>query len=143
MKFVLDRYPGRGRELLGIMGWGNCRTSYGAKLIEITAITTCAYCDLDFCDDFFYWQAMVADHVISVSLCGKMGISAKMLPRLLKCDAGVYSMQRVVYRYSLNGRTCATLPEFYGLRDEVFGERKRFIGAKKLDELAYFNMITG
>ena len=58
MKPPFDRYPGKGRRLLGKRTGATCRREYGLRLQRITGHTRCAYCDLDLVGTFEHWLMM-------------------------------------------------------------------------------------
>lgn len=62
-------YPESGLKFIGIGNSGGCRSAYGLDFMKRTRQTRCAYCRLDFTEQYNYWVLMTLDHVVTKKIC--------------------------------------------------------------------------
>ena len=136
-----DSYPGRGRELLGIMRGSNARREYGPELMRRTGQRRCAYCDTDLTATYPLWLTLVVDHVVPISICQAINIPSDWCwdhsNTVLACGACNGFCNR--YRPTFGIVPPPTLEAFYDLRDRIFGERKALISARHEEERKFFD----
>ena len=135
-----DLYPGGGRQRLGVMGYGNCRTSYGAQFLKITKQVACAYCGMDLWDNYDRWKFMTLDHVVPQAMCDDLNIPTNLCHdysnAVLSCLVCNSFDNQFWHSYKQNIIGCAfDIPEtFWNLRDQVFPLRKERIAKRALQD---------
>ena len=63
----LDRYPGRGRHLLGLRRGANALHEYRLRLQQMTGETVCAYCGVSLIETYYHWLLLQVDHVVPMA----------------------------------------------------------------------------
>jgi hypothetical protein len=139
---VFDRYPLRGRTLLGRPKdlTGACRSGYGLGLQRLTGETSCAYCGVSLIDDYHHWLLMSVDHVVPGGEARRVGIDAQLYEdaiNLVLCCSGCNGFGNR-YRCVADPQSVWTLEGFLALRDRIFAERFERIAARRAAEIAFF-----
>jgi len=133
-----DSYPGRGRQRLGEMCNGNCRTTYGKIFIQKTGQHDCAYCGMDLWNHRDRWKFMTLDHI--VPQCAFKDKEIYVLPEfchdytnsVLSCTVcnGFENQFWHSYRERLIGRRFDTWEKCWDLRDEIFRLKNGLVAVK-------------
>lgn len=139
---VFDRYPAKGRTLLGrpTDQTGACRTGYGLGLQRLTGETNCAYCGVSLIDTYHHWLLMSIDHVVPTGEARRVGIGPEFSEdavNLVLCCAGCNGFGNR-YRTTIEPRPIWTLDEFLSLRDFIFEDRFARIAEHRAVEIAAF-----
>lgn len=126
-----ERYPNRGRVLLGRRTGANARHEYGLRLQRITGQSFCTYCGLDLVSDYAHWLLLAVDPVVPAKVAKRLGISAEfsedLINLVLSCAACNGFDNR--FRVDRDPQPTWTVDGFADLRDHVFAERRPRIAA--------------
>lgn len=135
-----DKYPGGGRQLLGLEKGSNCRHEYGAAFMQLTGERVCAYCDTDLTKTYEACLSIVLDHVVPASVCVSSLIPTEWCEdfsnRVLACATcnGFCNRNKLPVKIVRP----EVLESFFDLRDRIFDERKKLIAERHERERRFF-----
>jgi len=132
-----EKYPGKGRELLGKyeMLKKKLRREVYEILFQWCGQDSCAYCGMDLLETFERWQSLTIDHVIPEGTGAQKGIRDEWLQDLSNTVLCCSPCNRYNNRYQLP--PAVVPPEspaaFFDLRDRVFTERKELAAKRRAE----------
>ena len=140
-----DVYPGRGRRLLGpLRNKDDCRHGCGRQLMQVTGQTRCAYCGVDFAQDYYTWLLQQVDHVVPTNTAAKrLGIPQEMREDITNLVIACAGCNSFCNQYDdpneVPPEAGWTEELFFDLRDRMFEKRLQVVAERRNQEVAFFN----
>lgn len=135
-----DDYPGEGRIQFGPLKGANARHEYGLHLQRVANQRACAYCGLNFTEDYRHWLTLQVDHVVPVSVAKTLGTPAALYLDGLNCVLACSTCNGFDNRFNHEHKPIEdwTVEAFVALRDVVFSIRRERITKLHVIERAFY-----
>ena len=138
-----DDYPEGGLAILKKMGRANARREDGLWLMENAKQDRCVYCGISLVDEYYHWLLLNAGRVVPDKECKRLRIPDQLCDSFTNAVLACYGCNIFDNRYTIDWQEPKatgewTVPEFIGLRDKVFTERKARILKRRTEEVQFF-----